>query len=327
VTGARDDARGVDVIRDLGARFSNWGRWGDDDQRGTLNHVRAEDVAAASASVRDGTVISMAVPYDEDGPQSGLLRRFNPIHVMLRDGADVAAGTAGRDFFGGDARHFAAADDLIIMPLQCGTQWDALAHVMFDGSMYNGFPVTDVTSGGARTNDVRNASDAMTGRGVLLDVARWAGVPWLEPGHAISAADLDACAAAQGTSVRRGDHVFVRTGRLHQVRVAGSWSDYCGGPAPGLGLASIAWIAEREVAAVATDTWGFEVRPSELSDVYQPLHLVLIVYLGLWIGEIFDLEDLASRCASDGRYEFLFCGPPLPFTGAVGSPLNPIAVR
>ena len=130
-----------------------------------------------------------------------------------------------------------------------------------------------MTSGGARTNDVRNASGAMTGRGVLLDVARCAGVAWLEPGYAITDGDLDACAAAQGVTVGRGDHVFVRTGRLHQVRTSGSWDDYCGGPAPGLGLASVSWIADHEVAAVATDTWGFEVRPSELPDVYQPLHL------------------------------------------------------
>jgi kynurenine formamidase len=114
---------------------------------------------------------------------------------------------------------------------------------------------------------------------------------------------------------------------MAQVRARGERGDYAGGPAPGLGLASIDWIAEHEIAAVATDTWGMEVQPNETADVGMPLHIVLIVHLGLWVGEIWDLEALAEDCAGDGRYEFLFCGPPLPFTNAVGSPLNPMAVK
>jgi kynurenine formamidase len=119
----------------------------------------------------------------------------------------------------------------------------------------------------------------------------------------------------------------VRTGAIAQARARGSWGQYAGGPAPGLALSSVDWLAEREVAAVATDTWGMEVRPNETADVFQPLHIVCIVYMGLWIGEIFDLDPLAADCAADGVYEFMFCGPPLPFTRAVGSPLNPMAIK
>ncbi|MGA7271748.1 MAG: cyclase family protein, partial [Acidimicrobiia bacterium] len=106
-----------------------------------------------------------------------------------------------------------------------------------------------------------------------------------------------------------------------------SWGDYAGGPAPGMGLESVDWVGSRDIAALAADTWGLEVRPNETPDVFQPLHIVFIVHMGLWLGEIFDLDPLADDCSADGVYEFMFCGPPLPFTRAVGSPLNPMAIK
>ena len=246
---------------------------------------------------------------------------------MMRDGADVVAGTAVRDFYGGVDKHFRGTDDIIIMPLQCGTQWDALAHVVFDDRIYNGYSADVVSSKGASRNAVAMARDSMVGRGVLLDVARANGVDALEPGYAIGPDDLDRAAALGGLDVGPGDHVFVRTGVMAACRQRGEWGDYAGGDAPGLGLASVEWIAQRSIVAMATDTWGFEVRPNETPDVAQPLHLILITHMGLWIGEIFDLDRLADDCAADGVYEFLFCGPPLPFTRAVGSPLNPMAIK
>ncbi|HEX9855569.1 MAG TPA: cyclase family protein [Acidimicrobiia bacterium] len=317
----------IDTVRALAKRHSNWGRWGDDDQKGTLNLITPDHIVGAARLVRQGKAISMALPFDDAGPQTGGLRRFNPIHLMLRDGADVVAGTAVRDFYGGVDRHFRGTDDLVIMPLQCGTQWDALGHVVFEDHIYNGFPATEVTSLGALKNDVTQGAGSMVGRGVLLDVARTMGVEWLEPGHAIGGDDLDAAAAAAGVSVGIGDIVFVRTGAMTQVRRRGAWGDYAGGEAAGLGLDSVDWIAERSVSAVATDTWGLEVRPNETPDTNQPLHIVLIVHMGLWLGEIFDLDPIAADCAADGVYEFMFCGPPLPFTRAVGSPLNPMAIK
>ena len=317
----------IETVRALSARHSNWGRWGADDQRGTLNHVTASDVRDAAALVVSGETISMALPYDESGPQSGAFNRFNPIRLMTRDGADALAGTTARDFYGGVDRYFQATDDVVIMPLQAGTQWDALAHVVFEGRLYNGFSADQVSSAGAFRNDVRQGSNSMVGRGVLLDVPRALGVDWLDPGFAIGAAELDRAAEAGGVDVRRGDFVFVRTGSVGRARAEKTWGTYAAGDAPGLGLASVDWIAAREVAAVATDTWGFEVRPNETPDVMQPLHIILLAHMGLWIGEIFDLEAVAGACARDGRYEFFFCGPPLPFTRAVGSPLNPMAVK
>jgi hypothetical protein len=108
----------IHTVRDLGKRYSNWGRWGADDQVGTLNHVTPEDVLRAAGCIKSGKRISMALPFDADGPQSGGLGRFNPIHLMFRDGGDILAGTIVDDFYGGRDRHIRGTDDMIIMPLQ-----------------------------------------------------------------------------------------------------------------------------------------------------------------------------------------------------------------
>ncbi|MPZ52064.1 MAG: cyclase family protein [Acidimicrobiia bacterium] len=317
----------IETVRALCERHSNWGRWGPDDERGTLNLVTPEHVVAASKLVRRGETISMAVPYDEEGPQTGAFGRFNPLHFMIRDGADVIAGSSVRDFYGGVDRYFRGTDDLIIMPLQSGTQWDALGHVVFEDKIYNGYGAEWVSSKGALKNSVSRAREDMVGRGVLLDVPRALGVERLEPGYAIGGDELQRAADMAQVEVSVGDFLFVRTGAIARARAEEDWGDYAGGDAPGLGLDSVDWIAERDVAAVAADTWGLEVRPNETEDVFQPLHIVFIAHMGLWLGEIFDLEPLADDCADDGVYEFFFCGPPLPFTRAVGSPLNPTAIK
>jgi hypothetical protein len=317
----------IDTVRALGEKHSNWGRWGPEDERGTLNLVTPGMVVAASKLVRKGKTISLALPYDDAGPQTGARGRFNPIHLMIRDGADAIAGTSIRDFYGGVDQHFRGTDDLIIMPLQSGTQWDAMGHVVFENKIYNGFGAEWVSSRGALRGDVAKASGGMVGRGVLLDIPRALGVDWLEPGFAIGADELERAEAHAGLEVGAGDFVFVRTGAMAAARSAGTWGDYAGGAAPGLGLASVDWIGDHDIAALAADTWGLEVRPNETPDVFQPLHLVLIVHMGLWLGEIFDLDPIAADCAEDGVHEFMFCGPPLPFTRAVGSPLNPMAIK
>jgi kynurenine formamidase len=317
----------VETVRALSKQYSNWGRWGSDDQRGTLNHVTAERVAAAAACIRSGKRISMALPMDATGPQvsGGFGGRFNPIHLMFRDGGDIAMGTVVDEFYNGRDRHLRGTDDLIIMALQSSTQWDALAHIFFDGHMYNGRTPDAVTSKGATVGSIAQATDQMAGRGVLLDIARVKGVAALEPGYAITQQDLEEAEAAHGVTVGAGDFVMIRTGQMGERK--GNWGDYAGGSAPGLGLGSVPWIAGRDVAGIAVDTWGMEVLPNETPDVFQPLHCVFIVAMGLWVGEIFDFEALADDCAEDGQYDFFFCAPPLPFTRAVGSPVNPMAIK
>jgi kynurenine formamidase len=311
----------IETVRELALRFRNWGRWGADDELGTLNYITPEKIVAAAGLVRQGKVLSLAIPFDANGPQTGFGGRTNPLHYMLQDGGDVASGA--QDFVPG----LRWCDDVVTMPLQCATQWDALAHIYFDGKMYNDRGTELVNSSGALANSIDKARDKIVSRGVMLDIPRHRGKDWLEPGEAIYPDDLDGAAERAGVVVERGDIVLIRTGQIAQVRSEGSWGSYSGGPAPGLSLTVAEWLATHEVAGYATDTWGTEVIPNETTDVFQPLHCVVIVNMGMLVGEIFDLEALADDCAEDGVYEFMFVAPPLPITGAVGSPINPQAIK
>ena len=215
------------TVREWGRRYSNWGRWGKDDERGTLNFITPARVLEACALPRSGRVISCALPFDQKGPQSGLAGRHNPIHLMLADGGDALAGA--QDFLPGGFRY---ADDTVVMPLQCGTQWDALSHVFYDGKMYNDRDARLVSSQGARANAIERIADGVVARGVLLDLPRWKRVPWLADGTPILPDDLDACAEAQGVTIDPGDAVLVRTGMMTRCLSQKSWQGYCGGPAP-----------------------------------------------------------------------------------------------
>jgi kynurenine formamidase len=311
----------IDTVRELARKYRNWGKWGADDEVGTLNYITPEKVVEAAALVRRGKVFSLAIPFDSNGPQSGFGGRANPLHFMLQDGGDIACGA--QDFIPG----LRYCDDAVTMPLQCATQWDALSHIYFDGKMYNDRGPEWVNSGGARANAIDKVKDKIVSRGVLLDIPRYKGKAWLEPGEAIYPADLDGAAARAQVSIGGGDIILIRTGQLAQVKANGSWGNYAGGPAPGLSLTVAEWLAQHEIAGYATDTWGTEVIPNETPDVFQPLHCVAIVNMGMLVGEIFNLEELAADCAADGVYEFLFVAPPLPITGAVGSPINPQAIK
>jgi hypothetical protein len=168
--------------------------------------------------------------------------------------------------------------------------------------MYNGYSAAEVSSSGAKRNSIDRARDKVTGRGVLLDIPRLKDRRWLEGGEGISAQDLESAAAREGVRVQEGDIVLVRTGQMAMVRERGDWGDYAGGPAPGLTLDSLEWIWTHRIAALATDTWGVEVRPNETdeSEVFQPFHIVGIVYMGLLLGEIFDLEALSDSARKTG---------------------------
>jgi kynurenine formamidase len=306
-------------------RYKNWGRWGKDDEIGTLNFTTASDIVAAARLVTKGRVISLALNYDERGPQGGktkypALGRFNPIHVMTRTGTDAYSGVL-------DHRKIRGTDDLVIMGLQTGTQWDGLGHILYYDHMWNGYDCRNVTSGGAQKAGIEKTREKMVGRGVLLDVARAMGKKWLPDGFAITGEMLDHTERKHGVQVRRGDYLMVRTGHIERCLQSKSWDGYPGGDAPGLAFESVDWIHKREIAGIATDTWGAEVRPNESEDTNQPWHWITIPIMGLTVGEIFDFTALAKDCAEDQRYEFLFVAPALPITGAVGSPVNPLAIK
>jgi len=193
--------------------------------------------------------------------------------------------------------------------------------------MWNGYDCRNVTTAGAQKGGIEKTREKMVGRGVLLDVARAIGRKWLPDGFAITSEILDRTEQKQGVRVRRGDYLLVRTGHVERCLAAKSWDGYSGGDAPGLAFETVDWIHKREIAGIATDTWGVEVRPNETEDTNQPWHWITIPIMGLTVGEIFHLGDLAKDCAADKRYEFLFVAPALPITGAVGSPANPLAIK
>ena len=311
----------ADIIRETGAKYRNWGKWGSDDELGTLNFITPEVIVKAARLVKRGVTFSLAIPFDNTGPQINQPRRFNPIHRMILTGPDFTSGAVTRP--GG----VGFADDMVIMALQCATQWDALSHCFLDGKLYNGYDANLVSSQGAKKNGIEKMARFVVTRGVLLDIPRVKGVEWLEPGYAITVDDLESAAKAHRVTVATGDALLVRTGQMAMCRARGGWGDYAGGDAPGLSFRTAGWLHDRELSAVATDTWGMEVRPNEIADSYQPLHQVLIPNMGMLVGEIFALDELAADCARDGVYEFLFVAPPIPITGAVGTPVNPLAVK
>jgi kynurenine formamidase len=305
-------------------RYSNVGRWGADDVLGTMNLLDDAKRREGAALVRRGVAFSLSMAFDATGPQRGWRRRTNPVHTMLDTGLDAERGQGFPHGLGG-------ADDVVFMPLQCATQWDGLGHIFDHGMAYNGRRSGDVvTSEGDRLTGIETVAAHIAGRGVLLDVGREFGdVDGVLPdGFAIGEAHLLATIAAQGptSEVRSGDIVLVRTGQLGRARSAG-WGEYAGGPAPGMSFTSLGWLHGSDIAAIATDTWGFEVRPNEFDVAFQPVHQVAIPHLGLFIGEMWDLDTLAADCASDRTFEFWLTAAPLPITGAVGSPVNPLAVK
>jgi kynurenine formamidase len=311
----------ADTVREAVEKYRNWGKWGPEDEIGTLNYITADVIRRSAQTVRRGVTFSLAIPFDSTGPQINQPRRFNPIHRMILTGPDFTSGAITRP--GG----VGFADDMVIMPLQCATQWDALSHCFLDDRLYNGYDANLVSSEGAKKNGIQKMARFIVARGVLLDVPRVKGIDWLEPGYAITVDDLEAALAAHGVAVGRGDALLVRTGQMAMCRSRGGWGDYAGGDAPGLAFSTADWLHRRELAAIATDTWGMEVRPNEIPNTYQPLHQVLIPNMGMLVGEIFALDELAADCAEDRTYEFLFVAPPLPVTGAVGSPVNPLAIK
>jgi kynurenine formamidase len=218
------------------------------------------------------------------------------------------------------------ADDTIVMHLQSSTHWDSLCHIFHRGRMYNGYPASESTASGSSRNGVQHLTGRLVGRGVLLDIPASKGLDWLDDGYAITVDDLDAAAEHGRVTVAEGDIVLLRTGQLARCRVQG-WGTFAGGDAPGLSLLTVPWLYEHSVGAVASDTWGVEVRPNEIDGAFQPFHLPALVYMGLPLGEMFDFEALSIACAEDSVYEMLVSASPLPFVGTAGGPPGPVAVR
>jgi kynurenine formamidase len=301
---------------EIGKELSNWGRWGEDDEIGTLNFVTPEKRVRAASMVKTGKTFDLGMPYDKNGPFPPGGFRINPVHVMTFLPGDIPQAADG----------YIAADDMVIMGLQAATQWDSLAHVGYDGLFYNNVPQTAVNSlVGASRNSFAKSADRLVARGVLLDIARLKDIDRLPDSYEITAADLSAAEERQGARVESGDFLLLRTGS-YQWFLEGDRAHFMGDE-PGPGLDSCRWLHDREVAALALDNWACEVRPSKIEGGHNPFHQVAIRDIGLLIGEMFNFEDLAADCEQDGIWEFLFSGTGLKVTGGVGSPLTPLAIK
>jgi len=292
----------------------NWGRWGPLDQRGTANLLTAARARDAARLVRTGETFALGLAMGAGAPNPGT--RSGPGHFMTRTAGDQVLADPG-------PHGLQSSDDVVLLPLQLATQLDGLAHAGDDDVLYNGFWAGLVTAqSGARRLGIHQLAGGIVGRGVLIDVA---GVLDVDPfDTAIDAAMLDQVAAASGVRVGAGDVVLVRTGFL---------SRWLADPEArrrrrqsGLLAATIDWLARRDVAMVAADNRAVEVIPDPDGRIL-PWHVAALRDLGLMVGELFDLDALAAACRADGVYEFLFAAMPMPLVNAVGSPLNPVAVK
>lgn len=305
-----------DQLRALAARVSNKGRWGPDDERGTANLIDAAAQARGLACVRRNVTFPLAIPLDENGPQlpGGAPGRIDPIRTML---------SVNKTYTGqpGDA---AFNDDMVVLSMSSGTHIDALAHVTYDGEMYNGFPAEAVDASGASRCGTDKLGPLVS-RGVVLDVARAKGVERLDPGYAITASDLDAAVGLVGYNPEPGDVLLVRTGHIQLLHAGKVWA--YNHDSPGLSTGTIDWIRSCDAGAVFTDTYIFEVWPPEDWSQMMAVHMIHLRDMGQVQGQNFDFEALAADCAEQGTWDCLFVAVPEPFTGACSAPVAPIALR
>jgi kynurenine formamidase len=297
-------------FRDLFERVSNWGRWGPDDERGALNYVTRDRIAAAAGLVRSGRTVSLSRPLNtEDEPD-------NPVpadhHMTMLGAKDHPDGIAfAKDYIGVDYHN------------DTHSHLDAFCHVSYDGSLYNGRPADSVSADGAALETVEVLKDGLVSRGVLLDIPRLRGVRWLEPGESVLLADLDEAERSQAVSVGEGDILLVRVGHATRLDELGPW-DVASSKA-GLHPSCAEFLSERRVAALGSDG-NNDTAPSFTEGVGFPIHVLALTAMGVHLLDYLHLDELARICEQAGGWEFLFVAAPLRIAGGTGSPLNPIAV-
>lgn len=297
-------------------QVKNWGRWGWNDERGTLNYLTQEKVVAAAKLVKSGRQVSMAIPIGKtataDNP-SPAVHVFSLLH-------DIPISEAGLTFgmcWLGMGSHGDAY-----------THVDALNHVGYKGKLYNGKPVSTLTSRGSEWGSVTAYSTGLVGRGVLLDAARYRGVDWLEPGEAVTRAELEDIERKQGVRLGEGDILVFRTGHHARRLKLGPWSNEyppAGTGKAGLHVDTIPWMHERKIAAFLPDGDG-ETVPSNVEGLPYPIHPLQLTAMGMLISDSLQLEELAAAVTEEGRFEFMVVGLPLRLPGATGTPWNPIAI-
>jgi kynurenine formamidase len=285
--------------------------WGPGDRLGTLNNLSAAGVVAAASNVRDGHTVSLAAPIESreaaDNPEPA-------VHEM----------TGPRDRTGG-ASGLSFATDRLAMNIHgnADSHIDALCHVIFDGELYDGVDARVVTATGATELSIDVAGQGIAGRGLLLDIPRLRGVPWLEPGDHVTADDLLAAESAASDRIEQGDLLFVRVGHRARRQSLGPWD--AAEARAGLHPAAVELLAERRIAVLGSDG-NNDTAPSAVEGVDFPVHVLAINALGMHLLDYLDLDALAERCAAMHRARFMCVVAPLRLREGTGSPVNPIAI-
>ena len=300
-------------------QYSNWGRWGADDQKGTLNLITAAKRKQAAALVKDGFVVSLerdiiAVPVPEDGQAAPR----TPVQQKMLSGPPK--------------RTTGSTDSLTIAAHGYDlTHFDAFGHHLYDGKMYNGFSAAEHLSmqTGLSKGSVISAAEGFFTRGVLVDIPRLKGVKYLEPGTPIYVEDIEAWEKMAGVKIGSGDAVFIRTGRWEREAEVGKWS--VGKEAAGLDASVVPWLRQRDIAVLGSES-ALSVVPFPKTttitneDDYLPAHNFALVALGMNLIDNADLSQLAAAATQRKRWEFLVNFAPIRVTTATGVPINPIAV-
>jgi kynurenine formamidase len=291
---------------------STWGRWGEDDDRGALNHLDPDRVVAASRLVQDGTTVTLSLPMNTkaavDNPEPA-------VHTMTMIPGGRGHGHGELEF----AKDFVGAD----YHNDGHTHIDAFCHVIYDDSLYNGAPAGAVTTQGAAADSIEVLANGLVARGVLLDIPRLRGVPWLEPGQHVFRSDLEAAEREQDVTVSEGDVLLVRTGHTRRLTELGPWPTATA--KSGLHPTAMPFVAQRGVSVLGSDG-NSDTAPSSTEGVDFPVHVLALNAMGVHLLDYLQLEDLLAACERAGRWEFLFVAAPLRITGGTGSPLNPLAV-
>jgi Putative cyclase len=293
---------------------SNWGRWGEADERGTLNYITPDILRKAALLVRSGRSVSMARPIDTvaavDNP--------NPAIHHMTQSYDIPA-SAGEPQFVADY-------------LGCGchgnahSHLDALCHVAYQGRLYNNKPLSSVTSQGAKVMDITAYAHGIVGRGVLLDIPRLRRKKWLEPGDAVTSEEIETAEEAQGVRLGKGDLFVFRVGHPLRRKELGPWNiDHGGQGRAGLHPTAMRLLHERRIAAFLPDGDG-ETVPSNVEGVIHPIHALQIGAMGLACGDSLQFEELVKVCEEEGRWEFMVALAPLRLPRGTGSLVNPIAI-
>lgn len=304
----------ADQFDQLFQRVSNWGRWGADDERGTLNYLKPEHVSASAALVRSGRTVSLSLPINTiagpDNPRPSIHYMVKTYDVRPEHGEPRFAG----DYLGSELHG------------DCRTHVDALCHVAYKGKLYNGKSPEAVTSSGATLMDITAYAHGIVGRGVLLDIPRFRKVKWLELGEAVTAEEIEAVERFQGVRLGEGDIFLFRTGHHRRRLELGSWNNGCDGEGQaGLHVNAMVLLHERKVAAFLPDGDG-ETVPSNVEGVPYPVHALQIASMGMACADSLQFEELVKVCEEENRWTFMVVASPLRLPRGTGSLFNPIAI-